>query len=194
MKKVSITLLLFVFYFNSYAQVPDVDSQIAAAIQAAPEEIREGAMVYGYDANGNLITLRKGSNDMICLADDPNKSGFNAACYHKDIEAFMARGRELRAQGKTSSEIFDTREEDAKSGKLKMPDHPTTLHVLSGSDGTYNPETGVVDNAFLRYVVYIPFATSASSGLPTKPPGPGHPWIMDPGTHRAHIMISPPRE
>ncbi|MDA0195701.1 MAG: hypothetical protein O2887_09575 [Bacteroidetes bacterium] len=194
MKKVAITLLLFVFYFNSNAQIPDPAIQIAAAIQAAPEEIRVGAMVYGYDADGNLVTLQKGSNDLICLADDPNKSGFNAACYHKDLEEFMARGRELRAQGKTPSEIFDAREEEAKSGKLKMPDHPATLHILSGSDGMYNPETGVVDNAFLRYVVYIPFATSASSGLPTKPTGPGHPWIMDPGTHRAHIMISPPKE
>ncbi len=42
-----------------------------------------------------------------------------------------------------------------------------------------------------RYVVYIPWATAANTGLPTKPEAPGMPWIMDPGTHRAHIMIDP---
>jgi len=40
-------------------------------------------------------------------------------------------------------------------------------------------------------VVYIPWATAASTGLPIKPEAPGMPWIMDPGTHRAHIMINP---
>jgi hypothetical protein len=43
----------------------------------------------------------------------------------------------------------------------------------------------------LRYVIYIPFATSESTGLPLKPEIPGGPWLMDAGTHRAHIMLNP---
>jgi len=46
----------------------------------------------------------------------------------------------------------------------------------------------------LRYVIYIPFATAESTGLPLAPSAPGMPWIMDPGTHRAHIMINPPQK
>jgi hypothetical protein len=45
----------------------------------------------------------------------------------------------------------------------------------------------------MRYVIYIPFATPESTGIPLKPLTPGGPWIMNPGTHRAHIMINPPR-
>jgi len=41
-------------------------------------------------------------------------------------------------------------------------------------------------------VVYVPYATAATTGLPTRP-APGVPWLMDPGTAGAHIMISPPR-
>jgi len=37
----------------------------------------------------------------------------------------------------------------------------------------------------------MPFATAESTGLPERPVEPHHPWIMNPGTHRAHIMISP---
>src|SRR5690606_40281405 len=55
----------------------------------------------------------------------------------------------------------------------------------------FNTETGEVTNGYLRYVVYIPYATAESTGLPLKPDVPGMPWIMDPGTHRAHIMINP---
>lgn len=193
------TKLLFFFAFicfclSSCAQgIPNKEDQINGAVLAVPEENRAGATVLGFDAEGKLVTLREGTGNMICLADDPNKDGFNAACYHKDLDAFMARGRELKAEGKNGMEIFNIREEEAKSGKLKMPENPTTLHVLQGP-GTYDSATGTVTNAFHRYVVYIPWATAETTGLPTKPLVPGGAWIMDPGTHRAHIMVTPPRE
>jgi hypothetical protein len=164
------------------AQILNKQEQIDAAVQAAPEEKRADATVMGFNEKGELVTLRVGTNEMICLADDPNKEGFSAACYHKNLEPFMARGRALKAEGKSTAEVFDVREKEAKEGTLKMPVNPSTLYVLSGPDLT---------SANVRYVVYIPFATSESTGLPIRPLVPGGPWIMNPGTHKAHIMISP---
>jgi hypothetical protein len=105
----------------------------------------------------------------------------------------MARGRELKAEGKSPKEIFDLREVEVKSGKLKMPKDGATLFVYFATDENYSPATGEVKNGSFRYVVYIPYATVESTGLPLKPGAPGMPWIMDPGTHRAHIMINPPK-
>ena len=173
--------------------IPSKEIQILGALQAAPDEDRSNATVKGYDASLKLIILKKGTNKLICLADNPTQEGFNSACYHEDLEAFMARGRELKAQGNNRGEIFKLREEEAKAGKLNMPDHPSALHILSGSDGKYNSASGKVENVTLRYVVYIPWATAESTGLPIRPLVPGGPWLMDPGTHRAHIMISPPK-
>lgn len=85
------------------------------------------------------------------------------------------------------------REQEVKDGKLKMPEQPTTLYVYTASEEDYNTSTGDVQNGYLRYVIYIPYATAESTGLPLKPDFAGQPWIMDPGTHRAHIMISPPK-
>lgn len=167
------------------------EALIATALMAAPEESRANATVIGYNMAGEFVTLKEGSNEFICLADDPNKEGFNAACYHKNLEPFMARGRELKAEGKTFQEIFDIREAEAKSGKLGMGGLGSTLHIYFGSETQYNPETAEVKNAQYRYVVYMPFATAESTGLPEVPIAPNHPWIMNPGTHRAHIMISP---
>ena len=104
----------------------------------------------------------------------------------------MERGRMLRKEGKKRQEIFEIRENEVKEGKLKMPDK-VTLHVLSGADATFNEESGKLENASLRWVIYIPYATPESSGLPLAPPFPGAPWLMDPGTHRAHIMVTPPK-
>lgn len=190
----TVVLSIFIsFSYSVYSQVPPVSQQIAAAVQAGPADLHAGAMVYGYDGNGNLIVLRKGTNELICLADNPKKKGFEVDCYHKDLEPFMARSRELRAEGKNNAEIFKIKEDEVKSGKLKMPAAGAALHVLSGADARYNPETGKVENAHYRYVVYMPFATQESTGLPLKPVTNGGPWLMNPGTHRAHIMISTPR-
>jgi len=174
------------------APIPSAEIQIKGAVLAAPEDKRAGAMVYGYNAKGEYVVLRKGTNEMVCLADNPNQKGFSVSCYHKDLEPFMARGRELKDAGKTSQEIFDIREAEAKSGKLVMPKQASNLQVFSAPDEAYNPATGEVTKGSFRYVVYIPWATAASTGLPTKPEAPGMPWIMNPGTHRAHIMIDPP--
>jgi len=193
MKALSTLFFALTISITLFAQtkVPGKEAQMKAAVMAAPEDKRDGVMIYGFAEDGEFIVLRKGTNDLICLADDPDQKGFNVACYYKELDAFMARGRELKKKGKSFKEIFDIREEEVKSGKLKIPQN-SGLYVLSGPEEVFNTETGEVTGANLRSVVYIPFATSESTGLPLKPAAPGMPWIMDPGTHRAHIMITPP--
>ena len=176
---------------TNYVPIDSDEALIAASLMAAPAASRDGCKVIGYNMAGEFVTLKEGDNEFIVLADDPKKSGFNAACYHKSLEPFMARGRELRAEGKTGPEIFDIREEEAKSGKLDMGIPGATLHIYYGESDRYDPETNEVEDAQYRYVVYLPFATAESTGLPEQPIGSNHPWIMNPGTHRAHIMISP---
>lgn len=166
------------------------EALIATALMSVPEESRAAAKVIGYNMAGDFVTLKEGDNEFIVLADDPKKDGFSAACYHKDLEPFMARGRALKAEGKNFKEIFDIREEEMKSGKLAITTG-ATLHIYYGSETNYDPATSKVEGAKMRYVVYMPFATAASTGLPETPVASNHPWIMNPGTHRAHIMISP---
>jgi len=168
-----------------------VEEQIASALLAAPQEAQEGAKVYGYDDEGNFITLREGTNKMICIADNPNKGGFEVVSYHKDLDPYMARGRALKLEGKSFTERRDIREKEAKEGVLPMPKKPATLHLLFGKKGWFDTDSLKVRNAKYRYVVYIPFATQESTGLSLKPNAPGHPWLMFPGKANAHIMITP---
>lgn len=128
---------------------------------------------------------------MICLADDPDAPDFSVACYCNTLEPFMKRGRELRKLGFDDQKLFDERGKEVKAGTLKMPKEPAALYVYSAKQRDFNPTTGEVKNGYLRYVIYIPFATSASTGLPENLSANGMPWIMDPGTYRAHIMINP---
>ena len=143
MKK-TIVILVSIISSGACSQIPSNDVQIKTALLAAPADKRANAMVYGYNQKGDLVVLRKGTNEIVCLGDDPKKPGLNVSCYHKDLEPFMARGRELSAQGKTFKEIFDIREAEAKSGKLKMPKQASNLQVYSASAENYNAETGEV--------------------------------------------------
>lgn len=165
--------------------------QIKTAVLPAPEADKEAAMVYGYDTTGNMVVLRQGSNNLICLADDPNKEGISVSCYSKKLEPFMKRGRELTAEGKNFKEKREIRGMEVAQGKIQMPNEPSMTYIYYGSEAGYNSDTGELADGQFRYVIYTPFATTESTGLPDKPHAKGMPWLMDPGTFRAHIMVGP---
>ena len=60
-----VLLAILVGRINAQSKIPAPEIQIKLALLAAPEEKREGAMVYGYDEQGKLTVLRKGTNEMI---------------------------------------------------------------------------------------------------------------------------------
>jgi hypothetical protein len=171
------------------AQAVPAAEQVKIAVLAAPADRRDGARVIGYDAADKLVTLREGTNDMVCSADDPARDGFEVACWHASIEPYMARGRQLAGEGVEGNDRNAIRWKEAESGALRMPERPASLFILTGQ---YDAATGTVQDEYRRSVLYIPFATAESTGLSTQP-SDVDPWIMNPGTAGAHIMITPPR-
>ncbi len=167
--------------------IPSATTQIAAAVTPLPDELKAGAQVLGYQVPGKLVQLRTGKNDMICLAPDPAVKNFHSACYHKAMEPFMARGRALRAEGIKGAQVDTVRFAEVKSGKIKMSAQPSMLYQIFG--GTFDEATGKVTGGSWLYVTYIPFATAATTGLSAKPSDKS-PWLMFPGTPKAHIMFS----
>jgi len=163
--------------------------QIRLALQAAPQEMRDGATVQGYDASGGFVILRRGSNNLICMAPNPASQQLEVSCHHAGLEPFLARGRELAAQGVTGQDRVAARWKEYEEGKLAIP-YGSINYILTGTD--FDAATGALEGAFLRWVVYTPMATPATTGITDKP-GPGGPWLMMSGTPGSHIMITPPR-
>ena len=162
--------------------------QVTAAVLAAPQEFRAGATVLGYNSAGKLVVLRRGTGPLTCLAPDPVVAQFHVACYHNSLEAFMARGRALRASGVKA--VDSVRNLEVKKGRLKMPTLPAVLYTLTGAPGSFNATNGTAPTARPLFVIYVPNATGASLGISEKP-AENVPWIMSPGTPRAHIMFVP---
>lgn len=166
------------------AQSQPVTQQIEEALSPLPENLRAGATVLGYREGTMLQTIRQGDGEMICLADDPDSPTFHVACYHEGLEPMMARGRELRAEGKSGVEVNEMRDEEIRSGKIPMPER-AALYSLTGP---INPATGKPDSAAALYVIYVPFATEETTGFSAQP-SRDRPWLMFPGAPRAHVMI-----
>lgn len=173
------------------AAPPTEAQQIAAAVLPLPAEFRDAARVMGYRPNEKgLVTLRDGAGPFNCLASDPSMEAFHVACYHESLEPFMARGRALRAQGTTGDQVDTVRFAEVKSGLLAMPTQPAALYSLSGPAGSFDAASGAAPGARPLFVIYIAGATPESTGLSAKPVQ-GAPWIMFPGTPKAHIMLVP---
>ena len=180
-----------VAHFNTEAQVPTEDQQLSAAVLAAPENLRTDAKVLGYNQSGKLITLREGTNNIICVSDDPSDERFQVYCYHKSMDPYMARGRELRKQGVENAR--EIREKEAKNGTISMPEQAAAFYSLNGGPDAYDYSTETLQNAKGLYVLYMPFATVESTGFPTTPPVSGGPWLMREGQPSAHVMMPLPK-
>ena len=163
------------------SQEKPIDRQVTDAVSALPDTLRLDARVLGY-RGGQLEVLRPGTNAMVCLADDPAREGFHVACYHEALEPFMARGRELRAQGVARPQLDSIRLEEIEGGSLAMPREPTALYSLSHDDDAPEGVRGL-------YVIYLPYATEATTGI-SAVPAPDRPWLMYPGKPWAHVMIN----
>lgn len=171
--------------------VPGAAQQIAAAVLPLPLEFRAGATVLGYHAGSPaLVPLRTGTGAFTCLASNPALSRFHVACYHNSLEPFMARGRALRAAGTKDDQVDSVRFREVRARRLKVPRQPAALYSITGPVGSYDSTTGKTNGARSLYVVYIPFATAESTGISAQP-AQGTPWIMFPGTPKAHIMFVP---
>lgn len=163
--------------------------QIALAVLAAPAGFREASTVLGYRPDGQLVRLRLGDNGIICLADDPKEPRFHVACYHQSLEPFMARGREIRRiHGPNKRELTDSlRLADIRAGRIRMPARAVLYQIFAADDSVDVAAATIKSPSYLD-VVYIPGATTRSTGLTTDAMR-GTPWLMYPGKPWAHIMI-----
>src|SRR5215207_1326366 len=167
------------------------EQQITSAVLALPQEFRADARVLGYQTGRrDLAPLREGKGPFTCLASDPVGERFHVACYHQSLEPFMARGRALRASGVKGDQVDTVRFAEVRARKLMMPAHPASLYQLFGPPDAFDPATGTAPKTQALYIVYMPGATAASTGISAKP-AEGTPWLMFPGTPKAHIMFQP---
>ncbi len=159
----------------------DPSTQIAQAVSALPDTLRDGATVVTYDAQGTPKVLRQGTNAIVCQTNQPTpQAGFAVSCYHKSMQPTRDLQAKLRAEGKDAKAITAAVDEARAGGKLTAPAFGTMLYTRSGKTEA---------EARTLWVMLAPNATAETTGLPTERPKTGGPWLMNAGKPGAHVMI-----
>ena len=168
---------------SGFATAQSTQELIAQAVRPLPDDLKEGATVFRYDpATGARIVLRQGNNQVECRPKD--EEGFTR-CSPTANGPRSDLSSKLRAQGLSDDEVNAALAEAERKGEIA----PRIFGALSYR--LYDEP----DRIQLLWILSVPNATPEQLGMPTGAQrsnalaGRGTPWMMNPGTPGAHLMI-----
>ena len=161
-----------------FGQAPS--DAVERALGAAPRQLKDGAMVIKWKADGTYDTLRPGTNRLVCYdqSGDPNEQPFSVQC------TSVGNLERVKQNKIYEAKIADRKEREAafaemeKAGTRVKPEFGSVFYTRQGKDAA---------TARLHVTISVPGATAASLGLPDNNKMGGA-WIMNAGTTGAHIM------
>ena len=156
---------------------------IPLAVLPLPDTLRAEATVLQY-SGGQRTVLRRGTNGLTCVADDPSDQRLSLECYPSSIDGYMHRRRELRAEGVRGSEFRSILGAEVRSGRLFLP----TGVMIRNLNGTISATSGVPDSVRVWSEMLVPFGDPLELGIPEFDAGLD-PWMMSAGTVGAHVMV-----
>jgi hypothetical protein len=179
-------------------QLPDLlprGKEIALALSAAPEHLRNGAGVYVLDRSG-FVKVRDSANGFTCIVNRDHPLNQKPVCFDAEGTATILpkilRVGELLMQGKPMSEIDREIEEGFRRGKYISPRRAGVAYMLSGDIRNFNPGTGKVDSFPPHIMFYAPNVTNADLG--TTPEAlakhPSLPFVAYQGPHGFIIVVN----
>jgi len=162
-----------------FAQAPAA-GQFDNALAAAPGNMKDGAMVIKWKADGSYDTLRPGTNRLVCYdqSGEATEQPFSSQCTSvgniervKQNKVYEAKIADRAAREAALTEL-------EKNGTRVKPEFGSVFYTRAGKD---------LASARMHITISVPGATAASLGIPDNNKMGGA-WIMGAGTLGAHIM------
>ncbi len=161
-----------------FAQAPA--GNFDAALAAAPGNMKDGAMVIKWKADGTYDTLRAGTNRLVCYdqSGDAGEQPVSSQCTSvgnldrvKQNKIYEAKIADRPAREAALTEL-------EKNGQRVKPEFGSVFYTRQGKDAT---------TTRMHVTIAVPGATTATLGLPDNNKMGGA-YIMNAGTSTAHIM------
>jgi hypothetical protein len=161
---------------GTFAQTsPDIDKALAPA----PRNMKEGATVVKFKADGTYDTVRKGTNRLVCY-DRSGTAGhqpFSVQC--TSIANLPRVAQNMKFEAMTDKDARQAAIDAAeKDGSRAKPEFGSVWLTMNGADQ---------EHARIHTTIAVPGATTQSMGLPSDNKQGGV-WIMNAGTSTAHLM------
>jgi hypothetical protein len=163
---------------STLAQAPA--GNFDAALAAAPANMRDGAMVIKWKADGSYDTLRPGTNRLVCYdqSGEASEQPFSSQCTSAGNLDRVKQNKQYEAKEADRAKREAALAELEKAGTRVKPEFGSVFYTVSGKDQA---------SARRHVTISVPGATTATLGLPDNGKMGGA-WIMGAGTSGAHIM------
>lgn len=170
----------------------DSVQQLAALPLPLPDSLRANATLVGVDANKQRVTLRSGSNGVVCTVWVPGEDSFDVRCYQQGFMPVIDERWKHAAAGSSYRAMQHDLDSAIAAKAIVLPDHPTAGYRMLGPARAFDAKAGRVTKEIERWEsIHIPYRTGAEMGLPSEEQG-GSLFVMSPGTYWAHVMIMHP--
>jgi hypothetical protein len=172
-----------------------LEKEIALALSAAPEHLRNAAGVYVLERNG-FVKVRDSTNGFTCIVNRDHPLNQKPVCFDAEGTATILpkilRVGELLMQGKSMSEINAEIAEGFRTGKYISPRRSGVAYMLSGDIRNYNPLTRKVESFPPHVMFYAPNLTNADLGVTPEAlaKNPSLPFVAYQGPHGFIIVVS----
>jgi hypothetical protein len=157
------------------------DPAIEKALMPAPRQMKEGATVIKWKADGTYDTLKKGTNRLVCYdrSGEPGQQPFSVQCTSiANLDRVKQNLKFEAIADKTARQAaIDAAEKDGTRAK---PEFGSVWLTMNAPDKEHATR--------VHTTVAVPGATAQSMGLPDNNKQGGI-WIMNAGTTTAHLMI-----
>ena len=160
---------------GTFAQAPA--DAIEKALSAAPRNLKAGAAVIKFKADGTYDTLKPGTNRLVCY-DRSGQTGqqpFAVQCSSVANIPRIVQNIKFEAMPEKGKAAVEAAEKD---GTRVKPEYGSVWYTMNGADQA---------TARTHITIAVPGATTASTGLPSDNKQGGV-WIMNAGTSTAHLM------
>jgi hypothetical protein len=163
---------------GAFAQAPA--DAIEKALTPAPRNMKEGAAVIKFKADGTYDTLKPGTNRLVCYdrSGDPGQQPFAVQCTNVANIPRVVQNRKFEAMTDKAARqaAIDAAEKD---GTRVKPEFGSVWLTMNGADKEHATH--------VHTTIAVPGATTQSMGLPSDNKQGGV-WIMNAGTSTAHLM------
>lgn len=165
--------------------------QIELAASAAPAEVSRNAAIYILGPHG-YEKVREGSNGFSCLVDREYVTTMEPECFDAEGSrtTMLARLRteELRAQGKSETDIHADIEAAYKAGRFVAPQKPGIVYMMSNENWVFDPESKKVIHFPGHLMFYAPYMTAKDLGYEKQA---SLPYLVHPGAPDALMIVVP---
>jgi len=174
-RTVLLTLGALALAASSFAQTPA--ETIEKALMAAPRNLKEGAAVIKFKADGTYDTLKPGTTRLVCYdrSGQPGQQPFAVQCSSVANIPRIAQNNKFEAMPEKGKAAIEAAEKD---GTRVKPEYGSVWYTMNAADKEHATRVHIT--------IAVPGATTASTGLPSDNKQGGV-WIMNAGSSTAHI-------